>query len=280
MDTRQALTTWTTDPWIEGTLAATTLLYLRGAHVIRQARGTSAILGWRLLAFIAAQLVLVIALLSPLDFASDYLFAAHMTQHELLLVVAPPLFVLSNPWTVMLRGLPTQVRLRIASLFRSRSARSMWRALTDPVGVVILHGLVIWAWHVPALFEACLHDERIHALQHFSFFATAGLFWWTVLRGRYGRTGYGLAVLFVFATAMHTSILGAVLGLGEKIWYPDYVAREIAWGVSPLDDQRLAGFIMWIPCGTLLALVALALFAVFLGELERQRERARRKALA
>jgi putative membrane protein len=122
-------------------------------------------------------------------------------------------------------------------------------------------------WHVPALFEAALHDETVHVVQHLGFFLTAALFWWALIHGRYGRAGYGIGVAYVFATAMHTQILGALLTFGNRIWYPTHAART---GAAALDDQQLAGIVMWIPFGVIFVLIALALFAAWLGEAERR----------
>jgi putative membrane protein len=143
----------------------------------------------------------------------------------------------------------------------------MWKRLTGPFVVLLLHALVLWIWHVPALFEAALRSETIHVLQHLGFFMTAALFWWALIHGRYGRVGYGVGVAYVFATAMHTQILGALLTFGSRIWYPTHASRT---GAAALDDQQLAGVIMWIPFGAVFLLIALALFAAWIGEAERR----------
>jgi putative membrane protein len=135
---------------------------------------------------------------------------------------------------------------------------------------MVMHAVVVWLWHAPVLFEAALRNEVVHAIQHVSFFATAILFWWAILRGRYGRLGYGLAVAFVFATAMHTSVLGALITVAGRLWYPLYGARAEAWQMDALVDQTLAGLVMWIPAGILLTIAALGLFAAWLGEAERR----------
>jgi putative membrane protein len=162
-------------------------------------------------AYGAGLLTLVIALLSPLDTLSDVLFSAHMGQHELLILVAAPLVVIGRPLYALLWALPAKLRARVLALVESGPFRRAWRALSHPVTVLLLHGVALWIWHVPGLFEDALAHETVHALQHLSFFVTAALFWWTLVNGRYGRAGYGMAVLFVFATAMHSGLLGAML---------------------------------------------------------------------
>jgi putative membrane protein len=161
-------------------------------------------------------------------------------------------------------------RMRVLKALQSPRIATPWRFLSAPLPTLILHALVLWAWHIPVLFEAALANEGIHALQHASFFGTAAVFWWAVLRGRYGRAGYGLAAAFVFATAMHTSVLGALVTIASRTWYPAYVPRGTPWGIDALADQQLAGLIMWIPAGILLTLIALALFAAWLGESARR----------
>jgi putative membrane protein len=138
----------------------------------------------------------------------------------------------------------------------------------------VLHGVALWVWHVPALYELAVREEGVHALQHAMFAGTAALFWWGVLYGRYGRAGYGAAVVYVFTTAVHTGLLGAALTFSGAPYYPGYIASAAAHGVDPLEDQRLAGLIMWVPAGFVLTLVGIGLFAAWLGEAERRSRRA------
>ncbi|HUP49709.1 MAG TPA: cytochrome c oxidase assembly protein, partial [Thermoanaerobaculia bacterium] len=90
------------------------------------------------------------------------------------------------------------------------------------------------------------------------------------VHGRYGRLGYGMAVLFVFGTALYSGALGALITLAPRLWYPIYGSRTAALDIDPMTDQQLAGLIMWIPAGTILIIVALALFAAWLGAMERR----------
>jgi cytochrome c2 len=136
--------------------------------------------------------------------------------------------------------------------------------------VFLLHAAALWAWHVPALYGAAIHSEAIHALEHTCFFVSAGLFWWGITRGRYGRLGYGAAVLYVFATAMHSGLLGAALTLAPHAWYPAHEATTAAWGLSPLEDQQLAGLIMWVPASVIFVAAGLYYFALWIKESERR----------
>ena len=143
-------------------------------------------------------------------------------------------------------------------------------ALSSTAAAWMIHAVVLWIWHAPSLFEAALHSEWIHAAQHLCFLASALLFWWTLIHGRHGRLGYGAAVVYVFTTAAHNSVLGALLTFAPRAWYPTYAATTQAWSLTPIEDQQLGGLIMWIPAGTLLLVIGLALMAAWIGESQRR----------
>jgi putative membrane protein len=198
-----------------------------------------------------------------------------MTQHELLMVVAAPLMVLGRPLIVMLWAVGAGERQRITGWTRTPAVARTWHVATGPVTVWVLHALALWVWHVPVLYEAAVRNDAVHIVQHLSFFGTAALFWWAIVHGRYGRIGYGVAVLFVFTTALHSGALGALFTFGSQVMYPMYADRSAAFGVSALEDQQLAGLIMWIPFSLTFLIVGLALFAAWLGESDRRLRLAR-----
>jgi putative membrane protein len=158
----------------------------------------------------------------------------------------------------------------VADVIRRPAVRAAWHGLSAPLVAVALHGLVLWAWHAPALFEAALRSENVHAVQHFTFFATAALMWWTLVQGRYGRLGYGMAAVYVWVTAVHSGLLGALVTVAPSPLYPTHAHRTALMGRAALEDQQLAGLIMWIPAGALLTAFGLALFAVWMGEARRR----------
>jgi cytochrome c2 len=192
------------------------------------------------------------------------------------MIVAAPLLVFSSPLLAFLWTLGPQARRTAMRALRRPALVTIWSALTAPAVVWLLHAAALWAWHVPALYDAAIHSEALHALEHACFFVSAGLFWWGITRGRYGRLGYGSAVLYVFATAMHSGLLGAALTLSPRAWYPAHAATTGAWGLSPLEDQQLAGLIMWIPAGVVFVAMGLVFFGLWLRESERRTVNARR----
>jgi putative membrane protein len=268
---RELLHVWTWNPWMLLGLALSCSLYATGALALwRRAGFGRGVHVLEVAAFAAAWLVIALALFSPLDRASDVFFSAHMAQHELLMVVAAPLFVLGRPQHVALWALPPALRARVTDVVRGAGASTAVRTVAAPFVLLIVHALVRWVWHVPVLFEAALRDEVVHGFQHAMFFATAVWFWWALVQGRAGRAGYGIAVVFVFATSLHTGALGALLTFAQRLWYPLYAARGAPYGVDALDDQGLAGLVMWVPAGVLLTGAGLALFAAWLGEVGRR----------
>jgi putative membrane protein len=245
-------------------------LYAWGlATVWRRAGVGRGILRFQAAAFVAAALALIAALSSPMDEWSEQYLAAHMVQHELLMVVAAPLFAISAAGMAMLWAFPASIRQQTMTILRRPAMLAIWAGLTAPVTVFLLHALALWIWHLPALYDAALEHEGIHVVQHLSFFGTAALFWWSLAEGRYGRAGYGIAVIYVFATAIHAGVLGALLTVSPHVWYAPYI-HDHPSGLTPLEDQQLAGLLMWIPAGILTAAGGLALFAAWLGESERR----------
>ena len=252
-------------------MLATGALYVAGVSRLRARAGRGrGVRSWQLGAFAAGWIALVLALLSPVAAISEVLFSVHMTQHEILILVAAPLLVLGRPIVPFLWALSPRWRLRIGTWSRNRYWSAAWKALTGPLVVWLLHGLALWVWHLPALYQAALGSAAIHAIEHTCFLATACLFWWALIHGRYGRVGYGVAVVFVFATAVHSEALGALLTFAPRVWYPLYAMRSSATGLDALEDQRLAGLIMWIPFGVIFLILGLGLFAAWLGEAERR----------
>jgi putative membrane protein len=200
--------------------------------------------------FTAGAATIAIALLSPLDELGDRFFSAHMLQHELLMLVAAPLMVLARPLGAWTWAFAPRARRRIGNAVKARTWSALWAVITDPLGAWILHALALWAWHVPALFDAALDNEAVHALQHASFLGTALLFWWAVI-GTHSRTASGVALASLFTTMLHTSALGALLTLAASPWYERY----------SLTDQQLGGLIMWVPGATAYVIAALVIVA-------------------
>ena len=266
-----ALRRWTWEPFTVAIIFLSAALYGAGVRALwRRAGAGRGIARWEAAAFLAGLATVAAALLSPLAWLSTILFSAHMTQHELLMLVSAPLLAFGRPLQAFLWALSPARREGLGSITRRPPVLLTWHALTGPAAAFVLHALALWIWHVPAMYEAALRSSGIHALQHASFLVTAALFWWGMIYGRYGRLGYGIGVLYVFLTAVHSSLLGALMTVAPRLWYPTYAGSGGSWNVDALEDQQLAGLLMWVPSGVIFIMFGLALLAAWLGESERR----------
>jgi putative membrane protein len=267
---------WNTDLWLILALVLPAIAFARG-HARLAARGPRLGQPARAVAAATGFAVLALALVSPLDALAGALLSAHMLQHVLLMLVAAPLLAWAAPLGRILLGLPLGLGRRLGAWWsRAPRARQAWRALTWPGAAWAVHALALWVWHMPPAYQAALRSPAIHALEHASFFGTALLFWWVLLRPAAGSPtavqGPG-AALFVFTQAMQSGLLGALMTLAPQPWYPAYAATAPLWGLTLLEDQQIAGGSMWIPSGAVYTLAALALFAAWFRRMERQVER-------
>jgi putative membrane protein len=254
---------WRGEAWVEACLALSLLMYAAGAARLyaRSRLGRPQLLR-RLACFGAGWLASALALASPLDAAGSLSFAAHMVQHELLMIVAAPLLVLGRPLGVWLWAWPAALRRGGGTISRMPWLHLAWRALTRPLNAWLLHFAALWLWHVPAWFQLALRHPGWHALQHASFLFPALLFWWAVL-GQ-DKTPRGSAMAYLFTTMLHTGALGALLALSGNVWYPAYGGTAAEYGLSALEDQQLGGLIMWVPGGLAYLIAALLLCAGWL----------------
>jgi putative membrane protein len=256
---------WNPDPWVLLGLGGAAWLYGRGVGRLwrRAGRGRGVSVG-QYRSFAAGLLLVAIASLSPLHALGGALFSAHMLQHEILILLAAPLLALGAPIVAFAWALPLRIARGIRVAARTPPIKPLWNGVSHPAGAWLIHGLALWIWHEPRLYEATLASEGVHAAQHISFFGTAVLFWWAVLRLRHRRVGYGFGVLMVFTTMLHSNALGALLTFAPRAWYPAYVETAPRWGFTPLEDQQLGGLLMWIPGGMVYLAVALALLVGWL----------------
>jgi putative membrane protein len=229
------------------------ILYWLGNRRTSASARTAVERRWRHASFYAGLVVLAIALASPLERLSAQLFWAHMLQHVLLLVVAPPLIVLARPWIRLWRSLPLDARQSLGSSFaRGRLAwlRHTGAALGRPLPTFALFCGVVLAWHVPVMFDATLRSEALHAFEHTLFFATALMFWKQVIDSPplHAPLSELQRVVYLIGAMVVMWILAVVLALAPHPLY-DVYAREAVrpGGISAFADQQIAAGIMWVP---------------------------------
>lgn len=253
-------TDWFWDPTLIAGLVLTALLYL---WVLRRAPARR----WQPAAFWTGWGTLVVALLSPLHAGAEYLFTLHMLQHMLLMIVAPPLLVL---------GLPPAV---YGILYRSRGLRSLIGVVWSPVAATVLYTAVLLLWHIPRAYDATLQDPLVHALEHASFVA-AGLVYWGVIASPSPRLhgSLGARIVMLLVANLVNFTLGFALAFAERPYYLPYTVVPRLWGLSPLDDLRLGGALMWIMGQMMYAVPLLVLLYWFLWRREERPGTAPRSA--
>mgnify|MGYP001546642265 CR=1 FL=1 len=217
----------------------------------------------RLFAFHAGLLALFVALHSPLEAFDSLLLQAHMCQHLLLMMVAPPLLLWSNPALPLLRGLPRWfVKHGLGPLLTWSALRRFLAFLVLPPVSWLAFALATIIWHVPASYEFALRSPIWHAAEHACFFWTSILFWWPVIQPwpSHPRCPEWSMIPYLLLADVINTALSAFLIFSDRLLYPSYAAARLL-GVSPREDQAIAGAIMWVP-GSLIYLVPAVKIAV------------------
>lgn len=214
---------------------------------------------WRPIAYLSGLVVLGIALMSPIDVLASQLFTMHMIQHVLLMMIVPPLLLLANPLPFLLWGLPKNARLKTGSLLSSRSRfRAFLRRTTGPGITWLLFVIVYWGWHDPNAYNLALQSAFIHDVEHLTFFGVSMLYWWHIIGAgprihrplsHLARFGYALAAI------PPNMVAGMAIVFATDPIYTYYEAMPRLWGISIIQDQRIAGVIMWV-FGSMMFIVA------------------------
>jgi putative membrane protein len=232
-------------------------------------------------AFLAGMIALSVAMVWPLDVLGEWSLAMHMAQHMLLIAVVAPLIVLGRPGVVWLKALPAAWTSRVRSTLR---AVKDWKRLATLAGLTTATSLqivVMWGWHAPQAMQFALTNDLAHYAMHGSFLAAGLLFWWALLRSlRDGAAGFGAGAIALVGTMAQMGLLSALLTFSRRPLYPWYVERSGALGLTPLEDQQLAGLIMWVPGAVPYVIGALWLMASWLRRSERGDARRRRQGHA
>jgi putative membrane protein len=257
---------WSWEPPIVLPLTLLILVYLIGAF----RRGTWRTLCWRHVSFLSGWLTLAFALTSPIHELGEQLFSAHMLQHEILILISAPLISAAHPGATCLWAFAPRHRVNLGGWIHAVESNWLLIFITRPLSAWLLEALTLWIWHIPALYQATLTSDWVHAAQHLSFFLTAVLFWSALYGVRRSAMSYGAATVYVFGTAVHCSALGALLTFSMVVWYPVYTNTTKLWGLTPSQDQQLGGVIMWVPSAVVFIVIGLVLFARWLVESDRR----------
>ena len=245
---RDLLRTWSLPLAPLITLSIALILYMRGWNAARVTRERELPV-WRAACFVAGLASLWGALASPIDALDDYLLAAHMIQHFILMSIAPPLIVLGAPTVPMLRGMPrVLIRGLLRPLFRAGWIRAIGRVVTHPLFAWMAMNVAYLGWHVPAAFELTFRSEWIHNGEHACFFLTSLAFWWVVLRPWPARARWPrwTTIPYLLSADIVNTVLSATLAFSGRVLYPSYSAAPRICFLTPLKDQVAAGSEMWV----------------------------------
>jgi putative membrane protein len=262
---------WSFDPILVVTVAAASWGYTFGLRRLWTAGRGRGIPPRRAAAFFTGLVALVLALMSPLDELAIQLFSFHMIQHLLLILIAAPLIVYGAPVLVITLALPHTTRKGLRALERSRPMTLLKKVSFNSAIAGAVFAFALWAWHFPSLYQAAVADGRWHVLEHSSFVAASLLFWTHVIGRRRHRLDFAPAILLVFVSGLQSAALSVVLIFSGRALYPIHTRGARAWGLSPLEDQQLAGAIMWTPVGLVFLVTIVVLLARWLKAMDRRR---------
>ncbi|MGE5333881.1 MAG: cytochrome c oxidase assembly protein [Nitrososphaerota archaeon] len=272
-----ALADWTLEPTVIAGLAIAALLYGRGVLYSRRHGQATRLHWWHVLAFYGGLLVIFIALESALDGYSERFLWAHMIQHELLIMIAPPLLLLGMPTLPMWRAVPLAARRSsLQWLLRKRGTRravhQVGRFFSTPAVCWAIYIAIIYVWHLPALYGAALDNVAIHAFQHLCFM-WAGLFLWSqVLPWRPGRPrlSYSRRAVYLVLVGLASKILDSVFMFSTGVIYPYYASLPRKPGtITVLEDQHIAGAIMSVSGVIIITSVVMVMIGLWLQAIER-----------
>jgi cytochrome c oxidase assembly factor CtaG len=242
------LLAWSVEPAVTIPVAVAAVVYACGWVKIRP-RLPKRFGARRPAAFAAGLGAIVLALCSPIDAAGAHLLRAHMVQHMLLMLVAPPLLWASAPLAPLLLGLPLPLRRAVAAVLAAAPVRRLLSFLTHPTTSWIAFAAAFWIWHLPAAYELALASDPWHHVEHVCFFGAAMLFWRPVILAWPARSPWPrwAMIPYLLLAELQNTILAAILAFADRVIYPTYAALPPVGALSALEDQSLAGVIMWVP---------------------------------
>jgi putative membrane protein len=261
---------WNFAPLVLLSLAAYALIYALRWRKARAQGGARAAGYGRAALWATGIAILFAALVSPLDRLGEQFATFHMVQHLLLADLAPIALTLAL----------TKWILRPATKRIHRLEKAAGPFGHPAFGVVAYVG-AMWLWHVPALYDAALETPAVHTLEHLSFAAAGLLYWWHLLspiRSRLRLAGMG-PILYMASTKILVGFLGVLLAFSPDLLYA-YAWEGTKWGLTPIDDQHVAGLVMALEQSIVMGIALAYLFFRMLAESEAEDQRAERYGAA
>lgn len=236
---------WRFDPTVWLPAIAAVLLWRSGVGQVNRAHPQSPVLRRRTVSWLLGIAAILVALDSGIERYDTTLFSDHMVQHLLLTLVAPPLLLYAGPITLLLRVASPETRRRwILPVLHARIVR----ALAFPVVSWVLFAAVMWGTHFSPLFDLSLENDLVHRLEHALYLTSALLFWWPVVGPDPSpwRMRPAMRVMYTGLQMPQNTFLAVAIYMSTTPLYPHYVTTIRSWGPSVLEDQQMAGGIMWL----------------------------------
>ena len=215
--------------------------------------------------------LVAVALVGPLDYYSDELFAAHMSQHIVIAMFAAPLLLIAKPLPSYMWSLPRWLRIGAGTaLTETAISIRFLRLLTRPVVALPVFMGTLYAWHFPPAYNASLQNEWLHLGMHFTMFVSAVLFWWPIVGPPPIRThlSHPQRIVYLLFAVTPTALMAAVITLSNSVIFDHYLDSPGHFQWSPEEDQRTGGLLMWIPGNFVYLLTMTVLFFKWFGEEE------------
>ncbi|HEX5825185.1 MAG TPA: cytochrome c oxidase assembly protein [Candidatus Limnocylindrales bacterium] len=260
---------WTIEPAVALALLVAAIGWIRVVRRIDRLHPANPVPSRRTVAFLGGLAVIAVALMSGIDAYDTTLFSVHMVQHLLLTLVAAPLIALAAPITTLLRvATPDVRRTVILPILHSR----VLRILSFPVVAWLVFAGVMWGTHFSPIFDRSLEDPLVHDLEHALYLGAGLLFWWPAvgLDPSPWRMSHPVRAMYVLLQMPQNTFLAVAIISSSVPLYAHYATLVRSWGPSVLDDQRIAGSVMWIGGDALFIAAMAAVIAGWMGHEKRQ----------
>ncbi len=225
-------------------------VYLIGMLRLQIRSGWQAIPTRKVIFAIGGYAVLFFAVAGPPEYFSGDMFFAHMTQHILIAMVASVLLLAASPMSAYLWAMPETVRIGIApSLAEDGWLRRITAKLTAPRFALVAFVLTLWGWHIPEMYALAVRNDCVHFGMHVSMFTTAILFWWPITGPPPIRSQLTdpQRIIYLVLVVTPTAVLAAIITLSNTVIYTPYIDTPHHFTLTPAEDQRIGGLLMWIP---------------------------------
>lgn len=247
MNLDAAMSDWSPPIFIAVGCALALVIYLRGYFLLRRTRPEFP--AWRVWSYCAGVVTLWVSLGSPLEELADNILTAHMIEHQLLMMIVPPLVLMGWPTVPLLRGLPKWIRRYTAApLLRSRAMRRLGDFLVRPLVAWMAMNVSLLVWHLPAAYDFAVNHEPVHDFEHVCFLVTSLMFWWVLIRPWPSKSkplGW-MGLFYLISADLVNTVLSAFLTFVGHPVYQYYLQNDPKFGIDPINDQALGGALMWV----------------------------------